>query len=88
MYRLIIKAMADSNWLICPNWIEVRCFTKTSRYDSKSIDSMFIDTGIIMGVHWDKPPLMKSREEVKIEDARIIWQNLITEGWQITNPKW
>ena len=80
--------MASSNWLICPNWIEVRCFTKNTKKNNALIDSIFIDTGIVMGVHGDKPPLMKSRKEVKIEEARKIWQKLITEGWQITNPKW
>ena len=77
--------MEKGNWLICPNWIEVRCFSKNK---DKKIKFMFIDTGIVMGVHGDKPPLMKSRQVVEIEEARRIWQKLITEGWQITNPKW
>tara|TARA_B100000963_G_scaffold291369_1_gene261372 strand:+ start:740 stop:982 length:243 start_codon:yes stop_codon:yes gene_type:complete len=80
--------MKDSNWLICPNWIEVRCFTKKITNNDNLSESMFIDTGIVMGVHGDKPPMMKNRIEVKIEEARQIWQKLITEGWQITNPKW
>ena len=80
--------MKESNWLICPNWIEVRCFTKNIKNNHLFTDSIFIDTGIVMGVHGDKPPLMKSRQEVEIEEARRIWQKLITEGWQITNPKW
>ena len=80
--------MKDSNWLICPNWIEVRCFTKKITTNDNLSESMFIDTGIVMGVHGDKPPMMKNRIEVKIEEARQIWQKLITEGWQITNPKW
>ena len=41
-----------------------------------------------MGLKGDKPPLMKSRQEVEIEEAWRIWQKLITNGWQITNPKW
>tara|TARA_Y100000589_G_C27183581_1_gene641773 strand:- start:2194 stop:2436 length:243 start_codon:yes stop_codon:yes gene_type:complete len=80
--------MSDSNWLICPNWIEVRCFTKKIKNNKTLVDTIFIDTGIVMGVHGDKPPLMKRRNEVKIEEARKIWQNLISEGWQITKPKW
>ena len=80
--------MQESNWLICPNWIEVRCFTKNKKNNNSLLDSIYIDTGIVMGVHGDKAPLMKSRKEVKIEEARKIWQKLITEGWQITNPKW
>ena len=80
--------MSDSNWLICPNWIEVKRFTKIKKINQKTIDSIFIDTGIVMGVYGDKPPMMKRRKEVKIVEARRIWQKLITEGWQITSPKW
>ena len=80
--------MEKSNWLICPNWIEVRRFTKNSENKDSFYEYMFIDSGLIMGVYGDKPPLMKSREEVKIEEARQIWQKLITAGWQQTEPKW
>ena len=83
-----MNEIKSSHWLICPNWIEVRRFHKNNQNKDKFFDYMFIDIGIVMGVHCDKPPLMKRREEVKIEDARKIWQKLITEGWQITNPKW
>jgi len=41
-----------------------------------------------MGVHGDKPPLLKKREKVDIEKARKIWQKLINTGWQTTTPKW
>ena len=80
--------MENGNWLICPNGIEVRCFTKNMKNKYKKIEFIFIDTGIAIGVHGNKPPLMKSRQEVEIAEARRIWQKLITEGWQITNPKW
>lgn len=80
--------MEKSNWLICPNWIEVRRFTKNSENKDSFYEYMFIDSGLIMGVYGDKPPLMKSREEVKIQEARQIWQRLITAGWQQTEPKW
>ena len=82
------KKINDQNWLICPNWIEVRCFTKKIENNDSSQIFMFIDTGIVMGVHGDKPPFMKNRKKVRIEEARKIWQKLITEGWQITDPKW
>ena len=49
---------------------------------------MINDTVIVMCVYGDKPPLMKSRQMVEIEEARKIWQKLITEGWQFINPKW
>ena len=80
--------MANSNWLICPNWTEVRRFTKN--IDNKDIynEYIFVDSGLVMGVYGDKPPLMKTREEIKIEEARKLWQKLITAGWQQTKPKW
>ena len=49
---------------------------------------MFIDSGIVVGSLGEKPPLMKTRKEIKIEDARIEYQYLITSGWQVTEPKW
>ena len=49
---------------------------------------MFIDTGIVVVSIKEKPPLMKTRKEIKIADARIAYQYLITSGWQVTEPKW
>ena len=31
---------------------------------------------------------MKTRKEIKIEDARKEYQQLITSGWQVTELKW
>ena len=47
---------------------------------------MFIDIGIFVGANDDKPPLMKTRKEIKIEEARQEYQQLITAGWQVTEP--
>ena len=80
--------MAASHWLICPNWTEVRRFTKNVDNKDKFNEYMFIDSGIVTGIYGDQPPLMKTRRKEKIEKARKEWQNLITEGWQVTNPKW
>ena len=78
----------QSNWLICPNMTEVRRFTKKNNNKDKFNEYMFIDCGLITGVYGDKAPLMKSRKEIKIEEARKEWQLLINEGWQVTEPKW
>ena len=83
-----MKINSKSHWLICPNWIEVRCFTKVKENKDKIIEYIFIDSGIVKGVYGDKPPLMKTRRQLKITDARKEWQKLITEGWQLTDPKW
>ena len=52
------------------------------------MEFMFIEEGIVMGIHGENPPLMKTRKEMKIQDARLFWKKLINEGWQKTNPKW
>jgi len=31
---------------------------------------------------------MKTRKEIKIEEAWKEYQKLITAGWQVTEPKW
>ena len=49
---------------------------------------MFIDTGEIIGLLGDKPPLMKTRVSIKINKAREIYKILISQGWRETNPVW
>ena len=49
---------------------------------------MFVDSGIVFGSNGESSPLMKTRNEIKIEDARKEYQKLITAGWQVTEPKW
>ena len=61
---------------------------KDKDHSDKSIDYMFIEEGIIMGIHGENPPLMKTRKKIVIEEARLLWQKLLDEGWQKTNKKW
>jgi len=75
-------------WLIDSNSVGVTRFYKKKENKEDLIKSMFIEEGIVMGSHGENPPLMKTRREMKIEDARLFWKNLINEGWQKTNPKW
>ena len=82
------RKVTEEAWLICPNWTEVRRFTKNINNKDKFFEYMFIDSGIVVGVLGDKPPLMKTRKEIKIEAARKEYQKLITSGWQVTEPKW
>ena len=49
---------------------------------------MFVDSGIVVSSRGESPPLMKTRKEIKIEEARKEYQQLITAGWQVTEPKW
>ena len=75
-------------WLIDSNFVEVMRFHKDKDHSDKSIDYMFIEEGIIMGIHGENPPLMKTRKKIDIEEARLLWQKLLNEGWQKTNKKW
>ena len=82
------RKVTEEAWLICPNWTEVRRFTKNKNNKDKFFEYMFVDCGIVVGLLGDKPPLMKTRKEIKIEAARKEYQQLITSGWQVTIPKW
>ena len=82
------RKVTEEAWLICPNLTEVRRFTKNKNNKDKFFEYMFIDSGIVVGLLGDKPPLMKTRKEIKIEAARKEYQQLITSGWQVTIPKW
>ena len=75
-------------WLIDSNSVGVTHFYKNNKNSEDLIEYMFIEEGIVMGSLGESPPLMKTRREMKIEDARLFWKNLIDEGWQKTNPKW
>ena len=82
------RRVTEEAWLICPNWTEVRRFKKNTNNTDKFFEYMFVDSGIIMGSLGENPPLMKIRKEIKIEDARTEYQQLISAGWQVTEPKW
>ena len=75
-------------WLIDSNFVGVMRFYKDKEHYDKSIAYMFIEEGIIMGIHGENPPLMKTRKKIFIEEARLLWQKLLNEGWQKTNKKW
>jgi len=75
-------------WLFDSNCVGVMRFYKAIDHSDKSIDYMFIEEGIIMGIHGENHPLMKTKKNVVIEEARLLWQKLLNEGWQKTNKKW
>ena len=75
-------------WLIDSNFVGVMRFYKDGDNSDKSIDYMFIEEGIIKGIHGENPPLMKNRKKILIAEARLLWQKLLNEGWQKTNKKW
>ena len=75
-------------WLIDSNSVGVVRFYKDNEISDGSNPYMIIEEGIIMGIHGENPPLMKTRKKIVIEEARLLWQKLLNEGWQKTNKKW
>ena len=49
---------------------------------------MFFDSGRILGVLGKEPPLMTTREELKVDKARDEWEKLIAQGCRKTKPVW
>jgi len=63
-------------WLIDSNFVGVMRFYKDKKHSDKSIAYIFIEEGIIMGIHGENPPLMKTRKKIVIEEARLLWKKL------------
>ena len=61
-------------WLIDSNFVGVMRFYKDKENSDKFISHMFIEEGIVMGIHGKNPPLMKTRIKIFIEEARFLWK--------------
>ena len=77
--------MKRGYWLINSNRSQVRRFTEGRSDEDLFNKYVFIDNGKIISVLGKEPPLLQSREELKIEEAREIWKRLIAQGWRRTN---
>ena len=80
--------MKEDFWLINSNRSRVKRFTKNKQNKDKFFEYMFIDSGKIIGVLGREPPLMTTREELKVDTARDEWEKLISQGWRRTKPVW
>ena len=80
--------MTEDFWLINSNRSKVKRFSKNNQNKDKFFEYMFIDSGRILGVLGKEPPLMTSREELKVDKARNEWKKLIAQGWRRTKPVW
>ena len=80
--------MTEKFWLINSNRSRVKRFSKNDQSKDKFFEYMFIDSGRIIGVLGKEPPLMTTREEVKLDRARDEWKKLIAQGWRRTKPVW
>ena len=80
--------MTEEFWIINSNRSRVKRFTKKMLNKDKFFEYMFIDSGKIIGVLGKEPPLMTTREELKVDTARYEWRKLIDQGWRRTKPVW
>ena len=80
--------MKEDIWLINSNRSRVKRFSKNKQNKDKFFEYMFIDSGKILGVLGKEPPLMITREELKVDKARDEWKKLISQGWRRTKPVW
>ncbi len=80
--------MAKSHWLINSNKTEVKRFIKNNKSIDGVFEYMFIDTGKIIGVLGEEPPLMTTTVSLEIDLAREIYERLISQGWRKTEEVW
>lgn len=66
----------------------VKRFAKNKQNKDKFFEYMFIDSGKIVGVLGKEPPVLTTREEIKIAAAREAWKKLIAQGWRKTPEVW
>jgi len=80
--------LTENFWLINSNHSRVKRFSKNSQNNDNFFEYMFIDSGRILGVLGKEPPLMTTREGLKIDKARDEWKKLIVQGWRRIKPVW
>ncbi len=88
MRRHKVLRLKEDFWLINSNRSRVKRFTKNKQNKDKFFEYMFIDSGKIVGVLGREAPLMTTREELKVDTARDVWEKLIAQGWRRTKPVW
>ena len=80
--------MGEEYWLINSNRSKVKRFQKKKHNKDKFFEYMFIDSGKITGVFGEQPPVMTTREELKIDKAREEWKKFLAQGWRQTKVVW
>jgi len=62
-------------WLIDSNFVSVIRFSKDKKNSEKSMSYMFIEEGIIMGIHGEYPPLMKLKKKFISKKRELYGKN-------------
>ena len=80
--------MSKSYWLGNSNRSRVKRFIENTNNKDQFFKYMFIDSGKVNSTWGKEPPVMTTREELKIEAAREEWKKLIAQGWRRTEEVW
>ena len=76
------------HWLINSNRSEVKRFIKNDKSIDEVFEYMFIDSGKIVGVLGNEPPVITTTVSVDIDLAREIYERLLSQGWRKTRVVW
>ena len=76
------------HWLINSNRTEVKRFIKNDKSIDEVFEYMFIDSGKIVGVLGNEPPVITTTVSVDIDLAREIYERLLSQGWRKTKIVW
>ena len=70
--------MARSYWLVNSNRSRVKRFIENTNNKDQFFKYMFVDSGKVTSTWGKEPPVMTTREELKIEKAREEWKSNFT----------
>ena len=76
------------HWLINSNRSKVKRFIKNDKSIDEVFEYMFIDSGKIVGVLGNEPPVITTTVSVDIDLAREIYERLLSQGWRKTKVVW
>ena len=76
------------HWLINSSRSQVKRFIKNNKSIDEVFEYMFIDSGKIVGVLGNEPPVITTTVSVDIDLAREIYERLLSQGWRKTKVIW
>ena len=84
---LYYSAGMKEAWLKQPNgpWIE-RFWPNPELERDGGARPMAVDLGRHLLLH--EPPLLKSRRQLTLSQARELWRNRVKAGWKRVEPQW
>ena len=70
------------HWLINSNRSAVKRFIKNDKSIDEVFEYVFIDSGKIVGLLGNEPPVITTTVSVDIDLAREIYERLLSQGWR------